>query len=62
MKLKSVGGLFIAIGVLNLFRKVKGLYGFGGYVDNTWEILLISFIFIITGIGLRIYGKRNDKV
>ncbi len=57
-KLNSIGKIIVAIGVLHLFRKDEGFYGFGGYVDNTWEILLISFILVtIGGVILVVSGK-----
>jgi hypothetical protein len=48
-KVSFIGKLIIVIGVLNLFRKVEGFNGFGGYQDNAWEILLISLILFTIG-------------
>lgn len=49
-KLKTIGKILIALGVLHLFRQVDAFYGFGGYVDNTWTIIFISLTLIIVGL------------
>lgn len=43
---KVIGLLLILIGNLILFYKREGFYGWGGYVDNSLEIILISIIII----------------
>ncbi len=48
----------ILLGVLVLFYKRAGFYGFGGYVDKSWENIIISLILIIIGI---ILFKRKIK-
>jgi hypothetical protein len=60
-KLKTIGKLFVGIGILHLFRKVDGFYGFGGYVDNTYEILFISLILISAGFTMIIFARRTSK-
>jgi len=40
----------ILLGVLVLLYKRAGFYGFGGYVDNSWENIIISLVLIIIGI------------
>jgi len=57
-KVSFIGKIIIAIGVLNLFRKVEGFNGFGGYYDNAWEILLISLIFFTIGFFM-VWKVRN---
>ena len=52
------GKILIAIAVLNLFRQAQGFHGYGGYVNNTWEILLTSLTLFI--VGLILYFKNND--
>ena len=49
-KNKSIGIIIISIGVLVLFYKDSGFYGWGGYIDKSWENIIISLILIITGI------------
>ncbi len=39
---KTIGVLMISIGFLDLQYKDAGFYGFGGYVDKSWENLIIS--------------------
>lgn len=45
--------LLIIIGVALLFRGVKEHYGFGGLSDNRLEIVVISSVFILTGLIIR---------
>ena len=47
---KKIGLVMILLGVLVLLYKRAGFYGFGGYVDNSWENIIISLILIIIGI------------
>lgn len=58
-RVNVVGEIIISIGVIHLFRKVDGFYGFSGYVDNSREILLISLGFIISGIVLLLVNNRK---
>jgi hypothetical protein len=60
-KLNIIGKIVFAIGVLSIFRKVDGFYGFGGYVDNTWEIIIISILICLTGITIIYLSKRNTS-
>ncbi len=55
-KNKIIGIVTILIGVIILLYKDAGFYGFGGYVDKSWENIIISLIFIIIGFLLI---KRN---
>lgn len=60
MKLnKIIGLLLILVSVLVLFYKRDGFYGWGGYVDKSWENIIISLSLIITGVSL---VKRRKKV
>ncbi|WP_422091743.1 hypothetical protein [Tenacibaculum ovolyticum] len=56
---KTIGLLAILISVLVLFYKEDGFYGWGGYVDKSWENILISLVLVIIGVFLI---KRNKKV
>lgn len=58
-KLKNIGKLFIALGILNLFRKIDGFHGYGGYVDNTLEILIISLTLTTIGAILLLINKKT---
>jgi hypothetical protein len=60
-KVNFIGNVIVALGVLNLFRKAEGLQGFGGYVDNIWEILLTSLILIVTGLLMIFISRRMVK-
>ena len=53
---KKIGLVMILLGVLILLYKRAGFYSFGGYVDNSWENIIISLLLIIIGI---IFLKRN---
>ncbi|MBL4643426.1 MAG: hypothetical protein JKY44_07530, partial [Flavobacteriaceae bacterium] len=46
----KMGIVFILFGLLVLLYKREGFNGFGGYVDNSWENIIISLILIIIGI------------
>ncbi len=54
---KIIGVLFILIGALILFYRDAGFYGFGGYVDQFWENIIVSSVMII--IGFLFIKKRN---
>ncbi len=53
---KLIGILIFSTGLLVLFYKKSGFYGFGGYIDKSWENIIISSILI--GIGILILKKR----
>ncbi|MCE7053202.1 hypothetical protein LZF95_00850 [Algoriphagus sp. AGSA1] len=55
-KLNAAGKAIVAIGILHLFRKIDTFYGFGGYVDNTWEILFISLTLITIGLAMLFFS------
>ncbi len=55
---KKIGALIILIGVFILLYKDAGFYGFGGYVDKSWENLIISLVIIIIGF---IFIKKKQK-
>ena len=56
---KAIGLLIILVGVLVLFYKRDGFYSWGGYVDKSWENILISLVLVIIGVFLI---KRNKEV
>lgn len=58
-RLNHIGKVIVAIGVLSIFKKVNGFYGFGGYVDNTWEIIIGSVLIVISGISLILVSKNH---
>lgn len=61
-KLKNIGKLLIAFGVLQLFRTVDGFYGIGGYVDNTWKIIFISIVLVsVVFLIVFIDGKYESR-
>lgn len=53
---KLIGILIFSTGLLVLFYKKSGFYSFGGYIDKSWENIIISSILI--GIGILILKKR----
>lgn len=57
-KLSITGKAIVAIGILHLFRKVDAFYGFGGYVDNTWEILFISLTLVTIGLATILFSNE----
>lgn len=59
--LKNIGKLLVVIGVLHLYQKNTGFYGFGGYVDYSWAIILISFLLIIIGLALVYFANKAIK-
>lgn len=50
MKRDKIGVVIILLGILILFYKNEGFYSFGGYVDKSWENVIISLIMIIVGV------------
>lgn len=58
-KINLIGKVIVAIGVLQAFRKVDGYNGFGGYIDNTCEILTISLILCVIGAIMILISKRS---
>jgi|TARA_B110000116_G_C16494190_1_gene428304 Mg2+/citrate symporter len=58
-KNSKIGIVFILFGLLVLLYKQEGFYGFGGYVDNSWENIIISSILIIFGV---LFFKRKQKI
>lgn len=60
-RLNKLGKLILIIGVLALFRKVRGSGGFGGYVDNSFEILIVSLGIILIGATLLFISSRQLK-
>jgi uncharacterized membrane protein len=57
--LNLIGKIVIALGIISVFRKVEGFYGFGGYVDNSWEIIIVSLAIIVIGITLIFISKKH---
>ena len=57
---KKIGVLVILLGVLVLFYKSAGFYGFGGYVYKSWENIIISLILIAFGIILIRRRKKTE--
>jgi hypothetical protein len=57
-KVNVIGKVIMGIGVLHLFRKVHGNSGFGGYIDNTWEIIFGSLIIIAAGALLVLISRK----
>lgn len=49
---RSIGFLIILIGFLIPFYKDGDFYGFGGYVDKSWENILMSLVLFITGFNI----------
>ncbi len=56
----KIGIVFILLGLLVLLYKREGFYGFGGYVDNSWENIIISLILIV--IGILFFKIRKTKL
>jgi hypothetical protein len=56
---KKIGILMILLGVLVLLYKRAGFYGFGGYVDKSWENIIISLILIF--IGILLFRRKKKK-
>ncbi|BDD03967.1 cadmium resistance protein CadD (predicted permease) [Aureibacter tunicatorum] len=59
--MKLIGVLFISIGLWVLFYKESGFHGFGGYVDKSWENILISLILTVAGIFFIKSNKTNRR-
>ncbi|WP_028981617.1 hypothetical protein [Sporocytophaga myxococcoides] len=59
LKSKTLGRTFIIVGVVYLFRRVTGHYScFGGYVDNSKEIIAISFVLLLSGIVMLVLKSK----
>jgi hypothetical protein len=61
MKANQTGKIFVALGVLHLFRRVDGGYGYGGYYDNAWGILSISLSLITIGVFMLLVNRERSK-
>lgn len=57
-RLNLIGKINFAIGVLSIFRKIDGFYGFGGYVDNTFKIIIFSISLCLIGVALIVISKK----
>ena len=53
----KIGILMILLGGITLFYKNEGFYGFGGYVDKSFENIIISSVFIVVGFIFMKKGK-----
>jgi len=60
-KLSYLGKIVIALGILSIFRKVEVVNGFGGYIDNSFEIVITSCILVLVGILLMYFSNKNLK-
>lgn len=58
-KLNLIGKVIIGIGILSLFKKVNRIYGFGGFDENSNEIIIVSIFLILTGISI-VYLSKNQ--
>ncbi len=58
--INRTGLTLLLIGVFILFRKERYFYGFGGRVDNCFEILFSSLVVILIGLFV-IYFKTFKK-
>ncbi|WP_417800201.1 hypothetical protein [Tenacibaculum sp.] len=56
---KIIGLLIILTGILILFYKEDEFYGWGGYVDKSWENIIISFILIAIGV---LFVKKSNRI
>jgi len=57
---KGIGVLIILLGVIVLLYKDVGFYGWGGYVDNSLENIIISLIIIIIGVLIMKKSKKTN--
>ena len=46
---KTIGLLIVLAGFLTLLYKDSGFWGFGGYVDKSWENIIICLTLFISG-------------
>ena len=61
MKSKKILGFsFISMGILILLYKRSGFYGWGGYIDKSWENIIISSILVVIGLSI-MKGKKTVK-
>ncbi|WP_024769105.1 hypothetical protein [Aquimarina macrocephali] len=58
---KVIGVLMILMGVLVLLYKNDGFYGWGRYIDKSWENIIISTVIIVIGVLFIKKGKKNQK-
>jgi hypothetical protein len=58
-RLNHIGKVIIAVGVLALFRMNEGFNGFGGYVDNTWKIVFVSLVIMVTGFSIVLFSIKR---
>lgn len=60
-KLNWIGKTLLAIGILSLFRRVRASDGFGGHVDNVWEILVSSLLIITVATILILISNKLQE-
>lgn len=60
-KVNLAGKVIVALGVLHLFRRVDGGYGYRGYYDNAWGILSISLALITIGVFMLLVSRERSK-
>jgi len=56
---KTVGLLFVLVGFLVLLYKDSGFWGVAGYIDKSWENIIICLTFFISGFLLI---KKNKQI
>lgn len=59
--LKNVGKILFIIGIFLLFRNTDGGNGFGGPIDFSFQLLILSLFFMVTGLVLFSINKNGKK-
>lgn len=57
--LTYLGTILIAIALYYLFYRKEGHYGFGGYVDNSTEIIIVTTFLMALGISLILLSRKK---
>ncbi|MES2513483.1 MAG: hypothetical protein V4580_05035 [Bacteroidota bacterium] len=59
--LSHIGKIIVVTGILYSFTKVRAFNGYGGYVDNAWEIFTVSTAIVVVGLAVILISKKYKR-
>ncbi len=60
--LNIIGKTLVTIGTLIFFSKVRGSNNYGGYMDSSWYIIILSILFCSIGIFMIFKSNKTLKI